>query len=55
MEEVIDNGVSDLVPALEILLNEAMKLEWEETLKAKPYRRAERRQGYANGFKEKNY
>jgi putative transposase len=55
LEEVIDNGVNDLVPALEILLNEAMKLEREEVLKAKPYQRTEERQGYANGFKERNY
>lgn len=55
MEEVIDHGVGNLVPALELLLNEAMKLERDMAVGAKSYERTESRKGYANGFKERNY
>lgn len=39
--------------AIEILLNEAMKLERTEYLRAKPYQRVQERRSYANGFKDK--
>ncbi|MBI9101527.1 MAG: IS256 family transposase [Spirochaetales bacterium] len=40
--------------ALTIIMNEAMKVERSEALNAEPYERTEERQGYANGFKDKN-
>ena len=40
--------------AMEILINEAMKIERGEVLRAKPYERSEERLGYANGFKNKS-
>ena len=39
--------------AMQILLNEAMKLERSEYLNAKPYQRTDDRRSYANGFKDK--
>jgi len=47
------NGLPGIGAALEILLNEAMKLERSEFLKAGPYERSEERRGHANGFKPK--
>lgn len=41
--------------ALTEIMNHAMKLERHEALRAKPYERTGGRQGYANGFKDKNY
>ena len=38
---------------IELVLNEAMKLERVEALQAQPYERTEDRTGYANGFKNK--
>lgn len=55
LEHLISNGVKDLKPVIEILLNEAMKIEREEALKAAPYERNPERAGYANGFKEREY
>ncbi|MCL4165137.1 UNVERIFIED_CONTAM: hypothetical protein GTU68_014880 [Idotea baltica] len=39
--------------AMQILLNEAMKLERIEHIGAEPYQRTEQRRSYANGFKAK--
>lgn len=47
--------MQDLKPVIEILLNEAMKIERGEALKAAPYERNPERLGYANGFKERDY
>lgn len=55
LEHLISGGVKDLKPVIEILLNEAMKIEREEALKAAPYERNPERLGYANGFKEREY
>ncbi len=38
---------------IEMVLNEAMKFERTEALKAQPYERTDDRTGYANGFKNK--
>lgn len=51
MEELIGNGISGISKCLEILFNEAMKLERTRALGAEPYERTEDRQGHANGFK----
>lgn len=48
-----DHGFGGMAEAIEILMNEAMKLERAETLGAMPYQRTESRRGYANGFKPK--
>jgi transposase-like protein len=40
-----------MAEAIEILMNEAMKLERADALGALPYQRTEARRGYANGFK----
>ena len=48
-----DHGFDGMAEAIEILLNEAMKLERSEVLGAMPYQRTESRRGYANGFKPK--
>jgi transposase-like protein len=48
-----EQGFEGLAKAMQILLNEAMKLERSQALGARPYQRTARRQGYANGFKPK--
>jgi transposase-like protein len=48
-----ENGFEGMAEAMQILLNEAMKLERSEYLNAKPYQRTEDRRSYANGFKDK--
>ena len=52
---LILNGIQNLAPAIETLINEAMKIERERALNATPYERSEDRKGYANGFKEREY
>lgn len=48
-----EHGFEGLAQVLELLLNEAMKLERCEALQAAPYQRTDERRGYANGFKDK--
>jgi len=48
-----DHGFEGMANAVQILLNEAMKLERVEYLGAEPYQRTEERRSYANGFKDK--
>lgn len=48
-----DHGFGGMSQAMEILLNEAMKLERSEALRAGPYERTRERRGHANGFKPK--
>jgi transposase-like protein len=55
MEQLISNGVQNLAPIIETLLNEAMLLEREMALRAMPYERSADRIGYANGYKDKEY
>lgn len=55
LEHLFSDGVRDLKPVIEILLNEVMKIERQEALKAAPYERNPERAGYANGFKERDY
>ena len=56
-EEVIqvlcEHGFDGMAEAIEILMNEEMKLERADALGAMPYQRSESRRGYANGFKPK--
>ncbi len=54
MIQVLDtHGFDGMAHALQILVNETMKIERSETLRAAPYERTCERQGHANGFKPK--
>jgi len=54
MIQVLDeHGFDGMARAIEILINEAMKIERNEVLAAEPYQRTQQRRGYANGFKPK--
>lgn len=55
LEHLFSDGIQNLKPLIETLLNEAMKLEREQVLNAAPYERKTERVGYANGFKERGY
>ena len=46
-------GQSCFATLLQLLLNEAMRIERAATLGAQPYERTEQRKGYANGYKPK--
>ena len=43
-----ENGFDGMAQAIEILMNEAMKLDRSEALGANPYQRTEKRKGHAN-------
>ena len=53
LEHLTEEGFEGMATAIELLINEAMKLERSEFLGAGPYERNAQRQGYANGFKAK--
>ena len=53
LELLTEHGFDDLASALEMLLNEAMRLERSAYLSAGPWERSEARRGHANGFKPK--
>ena len=48
-----EHGFEGMANAMQILLNEAMRLERNEYIGAEPYERTDQRRGYANGFKAK--
>ena len=48
-----DNGFEGMADAIQILFNEAMKIERTQYIGAEPYQRTEQRRSYANGFKSK--
>lgn len=48
-----EHGFDGMAEAIEILMNEAMKLQRAEALGARPYERSDSRRGHANGFKPK--
>jgi len=54
-ELLAEEGFDGMSQALEVLLNEMMKVERSRHLQAAPYERSEQRQGYANGFKAKRF
>ena len=54
MAILVENGLGDMAQVLQILLNEAMKIERSDFLGARPFERSEGRIGHANGFKPKN-
>lgn len=51
LDMLIEHGFDGMSQAISMLVNEAMRLEREYFLKAKPYERTEERKGHANGFK----
>jgi putative transposase len=53
LEVLAEHGLGAMAEAMQTLLNEAMKLERSEFLRAAPGERSEERTGYANGFKGK--
>jgi len=53
VELLNQNGFEAYGRVLQILLDQAMKIERTEALGAEPYERSERRRGYANGYKPK--
>lgn len=53
-EVLIENGIPGMREALEKVINLAMQLERDQALGAKPYERTPDRQGYANGYKERD-
>jgi|InoplaM3SAM_1038581.scaffolds.fasta_scaffold01316_1 putative transposase len=53
LEFLAEHGFAGMAQAMQMLLNEAMKLERSQVLGAQPYQRTHERRGYANGFKPK--
>jgi transposase-like protein len=53
MKALAEQGIDGFGPVLQVLLNEAMKIERSEHINAQPYERTDERQGHANGFKPK--
>ena len=53
LELLTAHGFDGLAEALQLLLNEAMKIERSDYLGAAPYERSDGRRGHANGFKPK--
>lgn len=53
LELLCDQGFEGMAQAMQVLLNEAMKLERSAALCARPFERTPQRRGQANGFKPK--
>ncbi len=53
LELLSEHGLGAMAEAMQTLLNEAMKLERSEFLRASPGERTDERAGYANGIKDK--
>lgn len=53
LKVLIEHGTEGMPAILQVLLNEAAKIERTEALRAAPYERTDERTGYANGFKDK--
>ncbi len=53
LEPILNSGLEGLPEAITMLINHAMLFERENHLGAAPYQRTERRQGHANGFKDR--
>ena len=54
LEVLIESGFDGMSKAVSMLINEAMLLERERYLNAKPYQRTEERTTFSNGFKSKH-
>lgn len=53
LEQLSEHGLDGLPGLIRVMVNEAMRIERENYLGAKPYERSEERQGHANGYKPK--
>lgn len=53
LEQLTEQGLESLPEMIRVMVNEAMRIERENYLGAKPYERNEDRQGHANGYKPK--
>ena len=53
VQVLAERGFDGLAEVLEVVLNEAMKIERSHALGARPYERTPQRRGQANGFKDK--
>lgn len=53
LEQLAKQGLEGLPDLVRVLVNQAMQIERENYLHAKPYERSEDRQGHANGYKPK--
>ena len=53
LEQLTEQGLEGLPDLVRVLVNQAMQIEREKYLQAKPYERSEYRQGHANGYKPK--
>lgn len=53
LEQLTEQGLDSLPEMIRVMVNEAMRIERENYLGAKPYERSEQRQGHANGYKPK--
>jgi len=53
LEQLTAEGLEGLTDMLRVLVNEAMQIEREKHLNAKPYERSDKRSGHANGYKPK--
>ena len=54
LEVLIENGLEGMARAMEVLFNEAMKIERTAFLGADSHERTSTRRGYRNGFKDKS-
>ncbi len=53
LEQLTSNGLDGLADMIRLLINQAMQVERDKYLNAKPYERSDKRSGYANGYKPK--
>jgi transposase-like protein len=53
LEQLTKQGLEGLPDLIRVLVNQAMQIERENYICAKPYERSEERQGHANGYKSK--
>ena len=53
LEELTEQGLEGLPELIRVVVNQAMRIEREDFLGAKPYECTEYRQGDANGYKPK--
>ena len=53
LEKLTAEGLEGLPEMIQVLVNEAMQIERERYVNAKPYERKEERRGHANGYKPK--
>jgi transposase-like protein len=53
LKQLTEQGLDGLPDLIRVMVNEAMQIERENFLGAKPYERSQDRQGHANGYKPK--